>query len=137
MTQRTFQGSCLCKGVQFSMTGQDKGGVLCHCINCKKFHGSAFAHNYRMMNASVEYQKGEKLAQSYPDKDTKGGKVLERFFCSKCGSSLYVVPEASPGLMVLCTGSIDGGDNSMKPAIEFFGQDRRKWMSSVGREIKL
>lgn len=91
MAQRTIKASCLCKGVIFSITGQDKGGVLCHCVNCKKFTGSAFAHNYRMLKAKVEYEKGQDLVRSWPDRETKSGKALERFFCSRCVSGNYSI----------------------------------------------
>lgn len=84
MGSTTINASCLCKGIQFTVTGQSKGAVLCHCSNCKSFHGSAFAHNYRMMKTKVEYKQGKELLRSYKDDATKSGKVLERFFCSKC-----------------------------------------------------
>jgi hypothetical protein len=84
MSETTIHGSCLCKGIHFTVTGQDKGAVLCHCTNCKSFAGSAYAHNYRMMKTKIEYQKGQDLVRSYKDGATKSGKVLERFFCSVC-----------------------------------------------------
>jgi hypothetical protein len=84
MSETTINGSCLCKGIHFTVTGQDKGAVLCHCANCKTFGGSSYAHNYRMMKTKIEYQKGQDLVRSYKDGATKSGKVLERFFCSRC-----------------------------------------------------
>jgi len=84
MSETTINGSCLCKGIHFTVTGQDKGAVLCHCTNCKSFGGSAYAHNHRMMKTKIEYQKGQDLVRSYKDGATKSGKVLERFFCSRC-----------------------------------------------------
>lgn len=41
----TFYGSCLCKGVQYSIRGQAQMNVLCHCLNCQKSSGSAFQAN--------------------------------------------------------------------------------------------
>lgn len=84
MGETTINGSCLCKGIHFTVKGQDKGAVLCHCSNCKSFSGSTYAHNYRMMKTMIEYQKGKDLVRSYRDDATKSGKVLERFFCSRC-----------------------------------------------------
>lgn len=37
-----------------------------------------------MMKTKVEYKQGKELLRSYKDDATKSGKVLERFFCSKC-----------------------------------------------------
>jgi hypothetical protein len=84
MGETTINGACLCKGIHFTVTGQDKGAVLCHCKNCQSFGGSSYAHNYRMMKTKIEYQKGQDLVRSYKDGATKSGKVLERFFCSRC-----------------------------------------------------
>jgi hypothetical protein len=84
MGETIINGSCLCKGIHFTVKGQDKGAVLCHCDNCKSFGGSAYAHNYRMMKTTIEYQKGKDLVRSYRDDATKSGKALERFFCSRC-----------------------------------------------------
>jgi hypothetical protein len=84
MPETTLSASCLCKGIHFTVKGQDKGAVLCHCNNCKSFAGSAYAHNYRMMKTTIEYQKGKDLVRSYKDSATKSGKTLERFFCSRC-----------------------------------------------------
>lgn len=101
MAQRALKASCLCKGVQFTLSGQDKGAVLCHCSNCKSFTGSAFAHNYRFMKAKVEYQKGEDLVKLYKDDNTKSGKVLERFFCGRCVSLPCGVFESMSMALVL------------------------------------
>lgn len=86
MSQTTISATCLCKGIHFTITGQSKGAVICHCSNCKSFAGSAFAHNYRMMKANIEYQKGQDLVKAYKDDATKSGKVLERSFCGRCVS---------------------------------------------------
>ncbi|KAL1588185.1 hypothetical protein WHR41_03013 [Cladosporium halotolerans] len=131
MAQRALKATCLCKGVQFTLSGQDKGAVLCHCSNCKSFTGSSFAHNYRFMKAKVEYQKGEDLVKSYKDDNTKSGKVLERFFCGRCGSSLMNKPQAIPGLIVACTGAIQSGEDPLHPKFELFEEDRRPWLGSI------
>ena len=55
----TKSASCLCKQIQFKVTGVDRGAVACHCVNCQKGSGSAFAHNHQMTKASVEYASGE------------------------------------------------------------------------------
>lgn len=78
--------ACLCKGVRATVTGTDKGPVVCHCRNCREITGSAFAHNHRYMNASMSFEKGEELVKEYRDGVTKSGNVLGRNFCSNCVS---------------------------------------------------
>ncbi|WP_442958652.1 GFA family protein [Photobacterium sp. Hal280] len=38
----TYQGSCLCRGVQFSVNGFSEKAANCYCSMCRKFHGAAF-----------------------------------------------------------------------------------------------
>jgi hypothetical protein len=38
-----FTGSCLCGGVRFSVKGELQPLQLCHCAQCPKAQGSAFA----------------------------------------------------------------------------------------------
>lgn len=52
------------------------------------------------------------------------------------GSSLMNVPDAIPGLAVVCAGAIES-DNSMKPKFELFEEDKRPWLSKVDGEAKL
>ncbi|WP_446728787.1 GFA family protein [Photobacterium sp. SP02] len=37
-----YQGSCLCRGVQFSVNGFSEQAANCYCSMCRKFHGAAF-----------------------------------------------------------------------------------------------
>jgi hypothetical protein len=46
------------------------------------------------------------------------------------------VPEAIPGLAVVCAGAIEGG-NPMKPKFELFEEDRRSWLGKVNDGAKL
>jgi len=52
----TKSASCLCGKANFSVTGVLKEALLCHCINCQKGSGSAFAYNQRFLDAKVQYQ---------------------------------------------------------------------------------
>lgn len=96
----TATGSCLCQSVQYTLTGVDKGAVLCHCDNCQRVTGSAFAHNYRFLKSNIAFQKGEELVKSYLDSNTKSGNPLKRHFCSNCVSAdSLIVLRVLVGLM--------------------------------------
>ena len=88
----TKSSTCLCGAISLTATGTDKGTVLCHCSNCQKGSGSAFAHNYRFTNASLAFQRGEDLVKQYADSNTKSGATLLRHWCGVCVSpSLHSV----------------------------------------------
>lgn len=77
---------CNCKRIELSVTGVDKGAVLCHCDNCQRASGSAFAHNHRLLSAKMTVKRGQDLIKEYADSNTKSGKTLNRHFCSNCVS---------------------------------------------------
>lgn len=83
----TKSSTCLCKSIHLTISGVDKGTVLCHCSNCQTFTGSAFAHNYRILNADIKVEKGAEVLKAYRDENTKSGGVLVRYFCSNCVSA--------------------------------------------------
>ncbi|KAK0947440.1 hypothetical protein LTR29_001048 [Friedmanniomyces endolithicus] len=83
-TKVSRSASCLCGAVAITITGVDKGAVLCHCSNCQKSSGSSFAHNYRFLDADLTFDKGEDAVTRYEDGNTTNGNVLARHFCKVC-----------------------------------------------------
>ncbi|EMC91285.1 hypothetical protein BAUCODRAFT_320660 [Baudoinia panamericana UAMH 10762] len=130
-TKVTKSSTCLCGSISFTVTGVDKGTVLCHCSNCQKISGSAFLHNYRFTDSTLNFTKGEDLVVKYVDSDTKSGKVLHRHFCSKCGSTLFILPQAFPGLSILCTGSMQ---DKTQPSFELFTENKSPWIGDVAAQ---
>ncbi|KAK3064833.1 hypothetical protein LTS18_003502 [Coniosporium uncinatum] len=139
MSSATATGSCLCNSVAYSITGVDKGPVLCHCSNCQKTTGSAFANNHRFMKAKLDITKGEDKVNTYSDSNSISGNTLLRHFCSQCGSPIYLENSAfkGKGLYILYTGCMDGNMQHTKPAGELFGHNRRGWFGGVEGAAKL
>nr|POE82773.1 hypothetical protein CFP56_68177 [Quercus suber] len=119
---------CLCSSIEFTISGIDKGAVICHCSNCQIYSGSTFAHNYRIMNADIKIHKGEEQLKSYRDADTKSGGVLLRHFCSNCGSSLFAQPLAFKDMVVMCTG---GAQDKTCPSLELFAENKHDWVGDL------
>jgi hypothetical protein len=136
-SQDSIKGSCLCQSVQYSITGNDKGAVLCHCNNCQKTTGSAFANNYRYTRAQITITSGKDTIKAYEDSNTLSGNVLTRWFCSNCGSPIYLVNEKFKGLIILYTGALDGTTQHTKPSAELFAKNRRHWFPGVDGASRL
>lgn len=82
----TANGTCNCGEVEIAVTGVDRGTVLCHCDNCRRSAGSAFMHNHRFVESSLEVKKGKDKIKAFEDAKTKSGNRLIRHFCSNCVS---------------------------------------------------
>lgn len=76
-------GSCLCGKVRFQISQIEPLVGHCHCIMCRKFHGSAFSTFIEVKLAHLTWLTGENNLRSYcADNNTT------RKFCQHCGSSL-------------------------------------------------
>jgi len=123
MTQAmTFTGSCLCGQVQYSVTTEIKDFYLCHCQQCRKITGSAFASNILTKPVDVLWTSGfEKVKQfDYP-----GTRTFTKVFCTECGSGLPYLNEKGSAL-VIPAGSLNDAP-ALKPKNNIFWNDRAQW----------
>jgi hypothetical protein len=78
-------GRCLCGAVRYEVDGQLRDVELCHCVECRRWHG----HVCAMTSAPREQlrlveDRGLHWIDS-PESDAHA----RRGFCSECGSSLF------------------------------------------------
>jgi len=133
----TVTGSCLCQAVKYTVSGSPRGTVLCHCSNCQKTTGSAFANNLRVLKSKLTILSGEDKIKCHKDSNTKSGIELSRYFCGDCGSPVYLTNPEFQGLVVLYTGCIDTDAKHERPRGEMFGENTRKWFAGVEGAAKL
>ncbi|KAK5173535.1 uncharacterized protein LTR77_002216 [Saxophila tyrrhenica] len=131
----TKTSTCNCGQVEVIVTGVDKGTVFCHCDNCKKASGSAFAHNHRFTKAELQFKKGQDVVREYKDGNTKSGATVNRNFCSNCGSPLFLSTSAIKGFYILHGGCISG--RAPQPFNEFFKDDKYAWLSDATEKARL
>jgi hypothetical protein len=80
----TFQGSCLCGTVKYETRSRPKALSHCHCSQCRKSHGAAFASYGSVLRSDLYVGQGAESIRSYESSES----VL-RQFCGECGSSLF------------------------------------------------
>jgi len=71
-----FTGGCLCGDVRIEASGTPYRVGLCHCLDCRKHHGALF-------HASAIFPQGAVKIEG-ETRDYAG-----RFFCPRCGSSVF------------------------------------------------
>jgi hypothetical protein len=122
-----LKGGCLCGAVRYTTEAEQTGAIICHCVDCQKFTGAAFA-------ALVPVQK-EALTVTGPVKThsaTGGsGKPVIRTFCTECGSSLFEEPTIRQGLAILFAGTLDDL-SPVTPLREIFRDDAFPWVEIHG-----
>ena len=88
--QTTLTGSCLCGLSHYTATPAPIKMLICHCLNCKKWSGSAFGANIWVWRSSFSLRPDySQHVRGYKDQGTDSGQMTERHFCSRCGCSLF------------------------------------------------
>jgi len=81
---KTYRGSCLCSAVSFELGTPPKAVSHCHCSQCRKGHGAAFASYGSVPRSKLRVLRGADSIKIYASSPT----VL-REFCMECGSTLF------------------------------------------------
>ncbi len=106
-----FTGGCLCGGVRIVAAGRPYRVGLCHCLDCRKHHGALF-HASAIFHQNAVAIDGE-------TRDYAG-----RFFCPRCGSSVF---SRSGDEIEVNLGSLDAADQ-LTPTYELWTVRRESWL---------
>lgn len=122
-----MSGGCLSGKVRYSADAEPAFVGLCHCKNCQKHSGSAFATVVAIPRPTLTIQGSPK---TYDDRGDSG-KILHRHFCADCGSSLFDEADLMPGVAMILAGTLD--DTSwVKPGAEVYCDSKQSWVALGG-----
>ena len=122
MNTTLFLGGCLCGKVKYSVATDIKNFYFCHCEQCRKITGSAFAANILTPPATVNWTSGSELVKRFDD---PGERIFTKVFCSNCGSGLPFINKKGDAL-VIPAGSLDDSPD-IKPNHNVFWADSAAW----------
>jgi hypothetical protein len=118
-------GGCQCGAVRYEIAGPPTVVYACHCTECQKQSGAAFAM------AAVIPQAQFRLTQGTPAlfaRQTSSTKTMECWFCPSCGTRLFHMPggAAYPNRNIK-PGTLD--DTSwLVPTIHFWTRSAQPWI---------
>ena len=124
--QTNYNGSCLCGRIKFEISGKIRDIIYCHCSQCRKAQGSAFATNGNVSIADFKFIEGEQYLTGYlasPDQT--------KYFCKYCGSPLISKNVASPANVRVRLGTIDSDINE-RPEAHIFVASKANWEEICG-----
>ncbi len=114
-------GSCLCGGVKFTIEGDLEPIQICHCGQCRKAQGSAFATNIPVPVQAFKLVMGAGLLRSFQSSPGK-----DRVFCKQCGSPVYSKKATMPDVLRIRAGLLDG-KLATSPVVHFYTQYKANW----------
>jgi len=121
---RDLVGSCLCGAVTYSACGRPDRAYACHCRDCQKRSGSAFAIMLPVAMASFHIE-GETFVV---DRQEANGVAAKLHLCGRCFTRLYTINPIWGGLAVLRAGTL-ADTFEVRPAFHIWTQSRQPWFA--------
>lgn len=116
-----IQGSCFCGAIKFEIHGKLLMFANCHCPDCRKFTGSAFASVLVTEASGFKVVAGEDNLVAYASSPGKG-----RNFCKTCGCHLFSRAEHRPDTVFIRAGVLDD-DPGIKPQCHIWVGEKAPW----------
>ena len=134
MTTRT--ASCRCGQLKATVTGDPARVSVCHCLNCKKRSGSAFAVQARWPSSQVQIDGKSKTFVKVAD----SGNRATFHFCPDCGSDVYYeidgkLDDKFNDLIAVPLGAFDD-PFFLTPAFSVWEGRKHDWIEIVGNGIE-
>lgn len=120
-SKQTYEGSCVCGRVRFRTTGPFGTMSHCHCTDCRKSHGAAFATYIGVAREQFTLSRGaEELAGWTTEVGTS------RNFCRTCGSNITCTVKSEPGMVYVAAATFDTPIDR-RPEYHIFVRSRVPW----------
>ena len=130
MTERT--ASCRCGQLKATVTGDPVRLSVCHCLNCKKRSGSAFAVQARWPADQVTIEGQSKGFELTAD----SGNRATFHFCPECGSDVhYEINGKFDGLIAIPLGAFDD-PYFASPKFSVWEKRKNVWVDIVGDGVE-
>jgi hypothetical protein len=117
-----LKGGCLCGVVTYEARGEPAIAGHCHCVDCRKTSGTGHCTHIVVQGEGVRLTG---VMSSY-QRSADSGNIVERYFCSTCGSPIYSTNAAMPGLVFLRASSLDDPDQ-IRPQMVVYASRAPKW----------
>lgn len=125
-----IEGGCLCGRVRYSADAEPAFVSVCHCTDCQKFSGSAFATVVGVPASALRVTGTLKTFTKVGD----SGKPIHRCFCPECGCGVTEKADALPAVVMICVGTLDDR-RWVKPVSQIYCDSAQPWVK-LGRELR-
>jgi hypothetical protein len=99
-----LSGGCQCGGVRYEIRAEPLTVYVCHCTECQRQSGSAFALSLAVARDALAVIKG---APAKWRRVVTSERAIWCFFCRGCGGRLFHNPEHNPKASIVKPGTLD------------------------------
>lgn len=119
------EGSCLCGAVRYLISGILGPIIYCHCRQCRKAQGTAFATNAPVDADRFQLVAGEDALTGY---QSSPGKL--RCFCRFCGSPIFSRRDSLPDVVRVRIGTLDT-PTDQRPTAHNYVATKAEWFEII------
>jgi hypothetical protein len=121
----SFTGGCACGAIRYECAAQPIIALNCHCRDCQRASGSAYASIVAVPAPAFQFLKGE---PKYHAVKADNGHTMRRGFCPECGSPLVAKADESPQTLIIQAASLDDS-RWHQPTVDIFTASAQPWDS--------
>jgi hypothetical protein len=99
-----LSGGCACQSIRYECTEKPIVQLICHCRDCQRASGSAFAAVMMVATDKFRFLKEE---PAYHEVIGGSGRSLRRGFCAKCGTPVTANWPEMAAVKIIQVGSLD------------------------------
>jgi hypothetical protein len=119
-----LEGGCACGAVRYRLTSQPMIVHCCHCRDCQRQTGGAFAVNALIETDRIEMLSGEPVAHPLP---TDSGRPHDVYRCPACGTAVWSDYGRRPVLRFVRTMTLDD-PGALPPDVHIFTGSKLPWV---------
>ena len=125
MTAHT--ASCRCGQLTATATGEPVRVSVCHCLDCQRRSGSAFAAQVRFPAEQVTIA-GNSTEYAHAG---GGGNIARFHFCPTCGDSVYFTNDTMPETIAITLGTF-ADPYAFTPQYSVWEERQHEWVEIAG-----
>ena len=119
--EKVYEGSCHCGRVRYRAVGPWGFMEHCHCTDCRKIHGAAFATYIQLPRARFTLLQGKDQIRIY-----EAASGTKRSFCQTCGSCITSQADSESGSVYVAAGTLDT-PLEQKADLHIFVRSKAPW----------
>ena len=121
-----MEGGCECGAVRFRLTDAPVTVNCCHCRDCQRVTGSAFALNAMVETDRIRITRGAPMMRSL----ARAGQADTRaWHCATCGTLLWADhPFTGDAARFVRVGTLDRAE-ALEPDAHYFVRSRHAWVT--------
>ena len=121
---QVFAGGCACAAVRYRLTSPPMFTHCCHCSDCQRQTGGAFAINALIETDRIEMMKGQLTAIEMPSPSGRGHEIYR---CPQCQTALWSNYGRRAWMRFVRVATLDD-QHAIEPDAHIFTRSKVPWV---------